>query len=116
MEPPVIIHIRFSSNDRILRINELNTTNLSETSPVLVFTGISKTKIEFELMSKFNVKKSCKNKKLSDFHKENYKPHEEEKEHWELICKRFQKFEENPHIKCMSIPIISPKKRKLNLN
>ena len=34
------------------------------------------------------------------------------KDHWETICKRFEKFRENIHIKCMSIPVISSKQKK----
>ena len=37
-----------------------------------------------------------------------------EKDHWETICKRFEKFRENLHIKCMSIPVVSSKQKKKN--
>ncbi|MDE0119179.1 MAG: RNA-directed DNA polymerase [Bdellovibrionales bacterium] len=35
-----------------------------------------------------------------------------ELEHWETICKRFEKLRKTSHIKCMSIPVISSKKKK----
>ena len=35
-------------------------------------------------------------------------------DHWATICKRFEKFKENPRIKCMSIPVIPPKQKKKN--
>ena len=33
-------------------------------------------------------------------------------ENWEIICKRFKKFKNNSHIKCMSIPVLTSKKKK----
>ena len=39
-----------------------------------------------------------------------------EMKHWKIICGRFKKFEEESHIKCMSIPVTSPEKKKPNLN
>ena len=35
-----------------------------------------------------------------------------EEKHWETICKSFKKFKKNSHTKCMSIPVITFKKKK----
>ena len=37
-----------------------------------------------------------------------------EPKHWDTICNRFKSFKEKSHIKCMSIPVISSKKKKKN--